>query len=139
MRWASLLLSVILSGLVLGCSRPPAAPPVRVHVQGEITYDGQKVENGIISFLPLEGTRVSGGGPIKNGSYYIDPDVRLMPGTYRVEIRWAKPTGELKSEVGYGQSPIIYAEAIPEKYNKASTLKAEVQAGDNTIDFHLEK
>ena len=44
----------------------------------------------------------------------------LQPGTYRVQIRWAKPTGE-KKEAGYGQSPDVIAEGLPDKYNSNST------------------
>jgi hypothetical protein len=119
----------------MGCAPPRAV----VKVEGEITYDGQPVEVGIISFLPTEDGGVSGGGPIIQGKYYVDPDVGLVPGTYRVEIRWPKPTGEINKEAGYGQSPIVVAEAIPEKYNKESILIVEVVAGENTIPFHLEK
>jgi len=130
------LLSLFLLVLIVGCTR---APRMSVQVEGEISYDGEPVEVGIISFLPVGGTGVSGGGPIQKGKYYIDPDVGLVPGTYRVEIRWPKPTGEINKEAGYGQSPIVVAEAIPEKYNKESILTAVVEAGENTIHFHLEK
>ncbi|MFQ3593798.1 MAG: hypothetical protein SNJ82_11525 [Gemmataceae bacterium] len=129
-------LSLGLLLLIISCSPPPR---LIVKIQGNITYDGEPVEVGIISFLPIEGKGVSGGGPITKGKYYVDPDVRLLPGTYRVEIRWPKPTGEINKEAGYGQSPIVVAEAIPEKYNKESILTAEVEAGENVIHFHLEK
>jgi hypothetical protein len=132
----TILFSLILLVMVVGCTRPA---PVVVRVQGEISYEGEPVEVGIISFLPLDEVGVSGGGPIQKGKYYVDPDVGLVPGTYRVEIRWPKPTGEINKEAGYGQSPIVVAEAIPEKYNKESILTAVVEAGENTIHFHLEK
>jgi hypothetical protein len=121
--------------VLIGCSRPR----VVVQVEGEITFDGQPVEAGIIQFLPPDGSGVSGGGPISKGKYYVDPDVGLVPGKYRVEIRWPKPTGEINKEAGYGQSPIVVAEALPEKYHKESILTADVEPGQNTVHFHLEK
>jgi hypothetical protein len=133
MRAQKVLLSFCLLLLIMGCSRPR----VVVQVEGEITYDGQPVEAGIISFVPEQGA--GGGGAIIKGKYFVDPDVGLAPGKYRVEIRWPKPTGEVNKEAGYGQSPIVVAEALPEKYHKESVLTAELEPGKTTIHFHLEK
>jgi len=118
-----------------GCS--PRPKPV-VEVEGEVTYDGQPVPNGIVSFLPEGRSGRPGGGAVAKGKYRIYPEAELAPGKYRVEIRWPKPTGE-KREVGYGQSPDVFAEGLPEKYNAQSVLTAEVEAGMNTVNFHLEK
>jgi hypothetical protein len=125
---------VLLLGLLTGCSRPrPVA-----EVEGEVTFDGQPVTSGIISFVPAGATGQPGGGAVSKGKYRVYPEVGLAPGKYRVEIRWAKPTGE-KKEVGYGQSPDVYAEALPEKYHAESVLTAELEEGKNTVHFHLEK
>lgn len=129
-------LIALLAVLALGCTPPPK--PV-ADVEGEVSYDGEIVTSGIISFLPLEGTGPSGGGAIRDGKYRIYPEVGLPPGKYRIEIRWPKPTGERLKEVPYGHSPIVVAEGLPEKYHTGSTLTAEVEAGKNTVDFRLEK
>ena len=63
----------------------------------------------------------------------------LAPGKYKVEIRWAKSTGEKVKEPVYGHSPYVFAEAIPEKYNAESMLKAELSEGSNELHFRLEK
>jgi hypothetical protein len=107
-------------------------------VEGAVTYDGQPVSPGIVSFLPADAGGKQGGGAILKGKYRVYPESVLRPGKYRVEIRWAKPTGE-KREVGYGQSPDVVVEGLPDKYNSQSTLTAELKAGKNKLDFNLEK
>lgn len=136
-RIVSLVLFVLAGTLGIGCA---AKKKTRSEITGSITLDGAKVEGGIISFIPEGSDSSSGfGGAIRDGKYLIDGDTGISPGKYRVEIRWAKATGEKNPNAGYGQNPDIFAEAIPEKYNAISELTAEVKAGPNTIDFALKK
>ena len=124
--------------ILAGCESPAPPTPV-VEVEGAIAYDGQSVTSGVIAFVPIDGNvAASHGGAVQNGRYHISPETGLKPGKYRVEIRWAKPTGE-KVEAGYGQSPDVYAEAIPAKYHAHSELTAELVEGVNAVDFKLEK
>jgi hypothetical protein len=130
-------LALFLAGVAgLGCgSPPPPLPPAEV--EGAVTYDGQPVGPGIITFAPLSGGE-GGGGIVTDGKYRVVAKAGLHPGKYRVEIRWAKPTGE-KREAGYGQSPIVTAEGLPDKYNAESELTAELAEGKNVVNFNLEK
>ena len=59
-------------------------------IQGEVTYGGEPVQDGIIEFHPIEGTKEpSTGGPIRSGRYQIAQGVGpLRGGTYKVVI-WA--------------------------------------------------
>ncbi len=114
------------------------APPSAVEVSGIATYDGQPIAGGIISFVPLDSDRPPGGAAITDGRYRLYPEVALKPGRYRVEVRWARPTGE-KREAGYGQSPDVFAEALPAKYHADSVLTAELAPGPNALDLALEK
>ena len=134
---------VLLTGFCLapligcGCTTATSAPVVEA--EGAIAYDGQPVADGIIAFIPVDADeRTGSGGAVQNGKYRVYPEANLKPGTYRVEIRWGKPTGE-KKEAGYGQSPDVIAEALPDKYHARSILTAELKAGMNTVDFNLEK
>lgn len=121
-----------------GCAKKK--PPPVAEAEGEITYNGEPVKAGIISFLSEEAAgRATGGAAVVDGKYRLYREVGLPPGKYRIEIRWGKPTGEKKKDVGYGQSPDVIAEALPDKYNSESILTAELQEGANTIDFHLDK
>jgi hypothetical protein len=130
-------LAILLCGLAgFGCgSPPPPLPPAEV--DGVVTYDGQPVGPGIITFTPLSGGE-GGGGIVMDGKYRVNVKAGLHPGQYRVEIRWAKPTGE-KREASYGQSPDVLAEGLPAKYNAESVLTAELAEGKNVVDFNLEK
>jgi hypothetical protein len=87
----------------------------------------------------MDDGKISGGAAISAGRYKLYPGSGIEPGNYRVEIRWAKPTGEKVKEPVYGHSPDIFAEAIPTKYNSESVLTVELTKGTNALDFCLEK
>jgi len=137
MRIYSVSVPAVLLGCVLAAGCEKKAPPI-AEVEGAVKYDNEPVAMGMIAFITPEG-QSSAGGAVINGKYRILPESGLRPGKYRVEIKWSKPTGEKKPDAGYGQDPNVYVEAIPEKYNKESTLTAEVKAGPNKVDFILEK
>lgn len=122
--------------LAAGCAPGPAAI---AEANGEITLDGMPVEAGIVSFISDSAGGPSGGAAISEGRYRLYPDSGLPPGRYRVEIRWAKPTGEKVKEPVYGHPPDIFAEAIPAKYNSESVLNASLSKGTNEVNFRLEK
>jgi hypothetical protein len=66
-----------------------------------------------------------------NRSYFSD-------GPHRVQIRWAKPTGN-KNKNEFGEVFDVTTEELPAKYNKQSKLTAQIKAEANKIDFDLEK
>jgi len=110
-----------------------------VTLEGEVTYDGKPVPAGAISFLVSDAKGGgSGGGTILDGKYRVTSEAGLKPGTYRVEIRWAKPTGK-KMKTEANEMLDITEEGLPEKYNTKSELTKEVKSGSNKIDFHLPK
>ena len=117
-----------------GCK--PVPPPVAL-AEGVVTYDGQPVPTGTVSFLTADDQPV-GGAAVLDGKYRVYPEVGLAPGRYKVKIAWPKATGE-KRQVGYGQSPDVFAEGLPDKYNTATTLTADLAAGPNGVDFKLDK
>ena len=96
---------------------------------------------GIVSFIPLDGDDQSGmgGGAIHEGSYRVYAGTNLHPGLYRVQIRWSKATGEKKKDAGYGQSPDVFAEFLPEKYNEKTILIVELVNGMNRVDLDLDQ
>ncbi len=135
MRLVSRLATLLALVALAGCAEEP---PAAVEASGAATYDGQPIASGIISFVPIDSDRPPGGAAITDGRYKLYPEVALRPGTYRVELRWARATGE-KREAGYGQSPDVFAEALPAKYHADSVLTAELAPGPNALDFVLEK
>jgi hypothetical protein len=127
---------VLLCVFAAGCANKPK--PI-AEATGSVTLDGLPVEAGIVSFIPMDDGKISGGAAISAGRYKLYPGSGIEPGNYRVEIRWAKPTGEKVKEPVYGHSPDIFAEAIPAKYNSESVLTVELTKGTNALDFSLEK
>src|SRR5262245_44388807 len=134
MRWCFLLVSlVILSISAAGWSSSGAAA-----VEGQVTYGGEPIDVGSIAFIPKSEGGTKTGGLIDKGAYHIDAKIGPTPGTHRVEIRWAKPTGAKKKNE-FGEEIQTRREGLPEKYHDQSTLAAEVKAGKNVINFELEK
>src|SRR5262249_16252208 len=65
----------------------------RATVQGTITLDGQPIELGAISFIPVNGQSPTTGGPISNGQYSV-PSVPI--GEMKVAISGSKVVGKKK-------------------------------------------
>jgi hypothetical protein len=133
------LLSGTILAIVLGLLALPGCGGARpAEVEGTVTYDGQPIPAGAISFVAAAGQGPSGGGTILDGKYQVQAKVGLMPGPYRVEIRWAKPTGrQYRGETGAMLS--VTEEGLPAKYNDQSELKADLKPGPNTVPFDLPK
>jgi hypothetical protein len=124
--------------VAIGCRTRNYTGPERFPLSGKVTFDGEIVDAGTISFIPLNGEkqRVSG-GLIENGTYSVPEEKGANEGKYRVEIRWAKRTGkqhyngELKMMVDERK------EALPPRFHKQSELTVEVSSKQTTFDFDL--
>lgn len=106
-------------------------------VQGSVTLDGEPVANGSIVFLPAAADGPKGAAAVENGKYAIPPETGLKPGKYRVEVSWQKPTGKKIPSADPGMTIDETREAVPAKFNTASTLTAEIDGGDKPLDFAL--
>jgi hypothetical protein len=124
---------VFLVAGMMGCSSDG-----RSGVEGKVTYGGEPIGVGTITFIPKAENGIKCGGLIENGTYRVESKVGPEPGPHRVEIRWAKPTGQ-KFKNEFGEELERRQEGLPEKYHANSTLTAEIKAGENVIDFALEK
>lgn len=108
-------------------------PPVR----GDVTFDGQPVENGSIVFEPTDNNGPSTGGKIIGGKYELAGEAAPYPGKKAVRIFASRKTGRQIKDAIAG----VIDETkpfIPDIYNYHSTLSCEV--GDDLprqIDFHL--
>lgn len=111
----------------------------RIPVQGRITLDGRPLESGTISFAPLN-AGPSTQGAIADGAYAIGRSTGPAAGTYRVEIHSMRPTGRrVPDNDNPGETIEEVRNAIPDRYNVRSELRAEVKTGAGTpIDFALE-
>lgn len=130
-------LSLLLLALcALGCGK---SGPERAAIEGNVTFNGQALKEGTITFFPTKGG-VTAGGKIENGRYSLDADQGPTLGPNRIKVNafgksgrkeyvtYGDPTSGLKDEV---------IEIIPAKYNVKSTLEFDVQSGTNTYDLNL--
>ena len=111
----------------------------RMSVKGKVSLDGEVVDRGSIVFLPTAGVGTKAAAAIEAGEYVVPAEEGLRPGTYRVEVSWSKPTGRKVASADPGMMMDETREAIPAKFNTASTLTAEIAAGENTQNFPLAK
>ncbi len=126
-------LGVLVLALTAGCSGTN-----RVAVEGLITYDGMPIPIGTITFLPTFENAVKAGGRVENGHYELAAAYGLVPGSYKVEVRWAKPTGK-KYKNEFGEEFDRTQEGLPDKYHARTVLTADIKTGANHVDFNLEK
>lgn len=112
-------------------------------VSGTVTYKGQPLTSGVVTFVPKEvkgGDKASCSGNIDaTGHYEIMTGINapgVAPGEYQIRIEsWETPPsmGE-KGAMNPGKS------AIPVKYSaaRASGLTATVEGSSKTVDLKLE-
>jgi len=102
-------------------------------VSGDVSFDGQPVEDGYIKFAPDDKTLGPDAVPIKGGKY----SGKVKGGKHKVEITAVRETG--KTLPGPNGPEPEKAGYIPEKYNANTTLTAEVGPGNTKHDFPLKK
>ena len=117
-----------------GCTQ---GDPNKASVSGMVTFNGEPIANGSITFIPTEGNGgPSAGGSILAGKYSIAQSKGPMIGMNRVEIVAVRETGKMVSYGGGPEMPerISY---IPAKYNEISELTEDLTQGHNEIHFEL--
>lgn len=109
-------------------------------LSGQITFNGKPIENGSISLEPIKDTKgPTAGTSIAAGKYMVTSTSGLVPGTYRVKIRAAIPTG--KKIAADSPAPpgtmIDETDDLPKQYNDESTLECTIAPGANQKNFEL--
>jgi hypothetical protein len=133
MRATSVLLAVLPLLVMSGCG----GPDNRAEVSGSISFNGQPLASGSISFVPAEGNKgPSSGGSIVDGRYSVPRAKGVALGKNRVSILSPVKTGR-KIEFGGGRVEDEWVQSIPAKYNEQSELVREIQPGSNRLDFEL--
>jgi hypothetical protein len=116
-----------------GCS----SGPVRGEVQGKVTFQGNPVKEGKVTFLSPEGLGDAEADISGNGSYAVQGGV--VVGEYIVEIK--PPVVMVDTDPGKSPPAPMEKKApdIPRKYRMqgTTTLKASVKAGKNEINFEM--
>lgn len=126
--------------LVVGCGRDG---PERVIVAGKVTYKGQPIKLGQISFFPTGQTMAPmSGSPIIDGRYLVDAKGGVVVGAYKVEVRAYHVSTAGASDpllVAAARTEVPGQQLLPAKFNAESTLTIEVPSGSDPItrDFEL--
>lgn len=123
--------------LLTGCQRQSYKGAKRYPLSGKITYDGQIVDAGNISFLPESGEQRVSGGTITDGIYNVSEADGANAGPYKVEIRWHKKTGRQFRDASLNMMLDERKEGLPEKFHANSELKIEVSPKATHFDFDL--
>jgi hypothetical protein len=110
---------------VAGCG---GAPDGMTQVSGAVTWNGQPLETGFVTFAAGR-SKSPQAGKIENGRYRFNAHV----GQNVVRIHADK-----KGAFNEGMNQYVYHQFIPAKFNDQSELSAEVSSeGDNVFDFSL--
>jgi len=125
--------------IVAGCRD---SGPHRVAVQGSVQFDGRPVADGLIRFIPLEGTRgPESAAPIVDGKYELPAKEGPPAGKLRVEVRQGAtipPDWTNDSAAASLKKYQLPQNKIPPEYNEKSSLSVEAMVGKiNTFDFDL--
>lgn len=132
-----ILVTVSLMAACSGCGSRAYDGEQRFPLTGKVTWDGEPLDLGTISFLPADGKQRVSGGQIENGQYSVSETEGANAGKYRVEIRWAKKTGKQRFDSDLQMKVDERTEGLPKKFNAQSTLSAEVSATQTKFDFEL--
>ena len=104
-------------------------------VKGQITLNGQPLEDATVKFQPTAAEGSSSSGVTDaDGRYelmYTFDTPGAMPGEHIVSIGTA---GTFIDDEGY---EVEREERVPAKHNSQTTLKRTVQPGRNTFNFDL--
>lgn len=118
------LLSIMSIASLTGCSPSDGM----VEVSGTVTWNGQPIETGFVSFVPDPGKSPQA-GKIVNGQFRF----RAYPGQNTIRI-----LAEKKGEFNQAMNQYNYHQFLPPKYNEESELSEEVSAsGSNVFNFPL--
>lgn len=112
-----------------------------IAVEGNVTFKGEPVKEGAISFEAPDGSSPTFGGRIENGSYKILDLPAQVEGQRVVRITASRKTGRLLP-AGSPFPPGTMTEEVepvPARYNQKSTTIVELRKGVlNRFDFTLE-
>jgi hypothetical protein len=116
----------------------------RAAVRGTVQLNGVPLDEGVVRFVPAQGTRgPKTSVPVADGQFEVPDEFGPIVGTHRVEIESTDggyprddehAIARLKAQ-GRGR---IHVVSIPPIYNSHSRLTAEIEAeGPNEFDFTL--
>lgn len=148
MRTRSGILCLLPIIVLTGCGTGETQIP-RAGVEGEVTWNGKPIDDGVVLFVPSGGAAGPHTSPIPapivQGKYLLKAADGPPVGQHRIEIRATRKTGKKTPEPSAAmkrfdptlKSVELTEQYLPPRFNTASTISREVQPGENLIDFHL--
>ncbi|MDB5385017.1 MAG: hypothetical protein JWM11_663 [Planctomycetaceae bacterium] len=125
-------IGVLLTCFVLGCGSGSDAPPT-FSVSGTITFDGQPVKSGEITFESDEKGVAPDAGPITDGKFSL----KAKEGKKLVKIRAMREVPGKATKGAMGEDISAKEQYIPARYNEKTELVESVEAVSNSFDFTL--
>jgi hypothetical protein len=116
-----------------GCSRGGGL----TEIGGTVSYDGQPVKKGTITFVAANGSGPTAAATIVGGKYSL----KVATGVKTVRIEGYKVVGQRHYSPNNPNSPMVDVQEqfLPDRYNKKSELTREITPSLRTCDFVLEK
>ena len=105
----------------------------RATVSGRVTFNGEPVERGSITLVPVDGTGQTAGGDIRNGEYAVKS---VVPGERQVQITAVYVSG--KERLDGGLEVDLVSDLLPPTWGPESTERLTVTAPRTTKDFEIE-
>jgi len=130
-RWGWLFSFALAMATCTGCYQQ--SPFITIH--GQVTLDGEPIEQGTLTLMPTDGKGITGGGSIENGYF----EAQTSPGEIAVLIYSQKKVPKPNAtpeEIDQGLDH-RFVEQIPNAYNERSLLRIEVTRENTQFDFPL--
>jgi hypothetical protein len=106
-------------------------------VSGTVTFDGQPVPTGAVTFVKEDGELVREGAVIQDGKFQAS----LPPGKYKIELNAQKVVGK-RTQVGMdgkSEEVVTTEELFPARFNTQTELREEIERGAQTIKLDLKE
>ena len=145
------LLAAVMAASAPGCGDDTGLAK-RYPVSGTVTYKGQPVEKGRISFIPATPEGRSAAGQVEGGRYSLttmSPGDGAIPGKYKVtvlaqeiddsELKAIAKGGQYHHDKAFAKAVRNAKALVPSKYALAETsgIEREVAARTNRVDIDL--
>lgn len=135
-RMAIRLPLLLAFAVFFGCRGEPDG---RVEVAGKVTFDGQPLTTGNVTFVSTDGG-TSSGARISDGEFHLPSARGLGPGIYRVRIVSFQPTGkQIPDDDNPGQMIEETRQVIPPQYNSKTELTVKIpEEASDALLFELQ-
>jgi hypothetical protein len=148
-KWRYAACAIFLTTWAVGCGGADTSyeGAERAAVSGTVTFDGQPISSGSVTFISQAPDQVRSTGYIVDGKYQIKEGQGPLLGTCRVEFSWRESNSQGSEEEGEDEvidqdsGEVVnarYEEKLPAKYTTDSEVTIEITAGENHHDFQLE-